>query len=82
MLYVMEHCTALISSLPLLQHDAARIEDLDTDAEDHAADDMRYACLARPWLPSARGERKVVPMMGYLPWRSVGEIEMPEIGAL
>jgi hypothetical protein len=32
-----------------MQHDEHRPEDLDTDAEDHAVDDARYACLSRPY---------------------------------
>jgi hypothetical protein len=37
-------------SLPMLQHDAERPEDLDTSAEDHVADEARYACMSRPWI--------------------------------
>jgi hypothetical protein len=33
-----------------LQHDPDRPEDLDTTAEDHAANDWRYACNSRPWM--------------------------------
>jgi hypothetical protein len=33
-----------------LQHDAANAEDVDTDGEDHAPDETRYACMARPWV--------------------------------
>jgi hypothetical protein len=36
----------------VLQHDQHRAEDLDTDAEDHAADDVRYACSSRPYVKS------------------------------
>jgi hypothetical protein len=36
--------------MPVLQHDPMKAEDLDTDSEDHAADMIRYACMARPWL--------------------------------
>ena len=32
-----------------MQHDKDRPEDLDTNMEDHAADDLRYACMARPY---------------------------------
>lgn len=41
----------LIRTLPLLQHDENDVEDLDTDAEDHAADELRYALMSRPWTP-------------------------------
>jgi hypothetical protein len=34
--------------VPVLQHDPDRLEDLDTDGEDHVADEVRYACLSRP----------------------------------
>jgi hypothetical protein len=33
----------------VLQHDPEKAEDLDTKAEDHAADEWRYACMSRPW---------------------------------
>ena len=43
-------CRDLIRTLPALQHDAARPEDVDTDSEDHAADAMRYGVMSRPWV--------------------------------
>ena len=43
-------CTELIRTLPILQHDPDRAEDLDTKQEDHAADELRYACMSRPWV--------------------------------
>ena len=49
-LYLFETCRDLIRTLPALQHDAARPEDLDTDGEDHAADELRYACMSRPYI--------------------------------
>jgi hypothetical protein len=51
-LYVFSTCKDFIRTFPVLQHDQNRAEDLDTDAEDHAADDCRYACLSRPWIKS------------------------------
>jgi Terminase large subunit, T4likevirus-type, N-terminal len=47
MLYVFSTCTDFIRTIPLLQHDPLRPEDLDTRGEDHIADEARYACLAR-----------------------------------
>lgn len=52
-------CVDTIRTLPALQHDPNRPEDVDTDSEDHAADDVRYACLSRPWIP--RPERPQRP---------------------
>jgi len=43
-------CEDSIRTIPVLQHDKDRLEDLDTEAEDHAADDWRYACMSRPWI--------------------------------
>ena len=48
MLYVFDTCRDFIRTVPTLQHDPARPEDLDTAAEDHIADETRYACLSRP----------------------------------
>lgn len=42
-------CVDSIRTIPALQHDQTKPEDLDTDAEDHAADEWRYACMSRPW---------------------------------
>jgi hypothetical protein len=39
-----------IRTIPVLQHDPMKPEDLDTNSEDHAADMVRYATMARPWL--------------------------------
>lgn len=50
MLVVFSTCADLIRTLPVLQHDPDKPEDLDTNAEDHAADELRYACMSRPWV--------------------------------
>lgn len=49
MLVCFSTCTDSIRTIPALQHDKDRIEDVDTDGEDHAGDDWRYACMSRPW---------------------------------
>lgn len=50
MLYVFDTCRDFIRTVPVLQHDSGRPEDLDTGAEDHVADEARYACLSRPLI--------------------------------
>lgn len=50
MLVTFSTCTDSIRTIPVLQHDPNRAEDLDTHTEDHAADDWRYACMSRPWV--------------------------------
>lgn len=49
MLYSFSTCSALNRTLPALQHDPLRAEDVDTDGEDHAPDECRYVCMSRPW---------------------------------
>jgi hypothetical protein len=50
MLYVFSSCVNLIRSLPALQHDPRRPEDLDSSGDDHLADSLRYAVASRPWV--------------------------------
>ena len=61
MLYVGDQCEDLIRTLPTLQHDEKHPEDLDTDAEDHAADELRYACMSRPWRPAKLPQAVLFP---------------------
>ena len=55
MLAVFDTCRDFIRTVPVLQHDPLRPEDLDTAAEDHVADEARYACLSRPLIAAAPG---------------------------
>jgi hypothetical protein len=43
-------CKDFIRTVPVLQHDITRPEDLDTSAEDHAADEARYGLMSRPLI--------------------------------
>lgn len=57
-------CQDSIRTIPSLQHDQDRIEDLDTDGEDHAGDDWRYACMSRPYVkdkPKPKQDSFVAP---------------------
>lgn len=51
-----EGCTHLIRTLPQLIYDEHRVEDVDTDGEDHAYDALRYGLMQRP-IP--RDQRKL-----------------------
>lgn len=48
MMYIFATCLDWIRTVPVLQHDKTRAEDIDTNGEDHAADETRYVCLSRP----------------------------------
>ena len=52
MLVVFSNCIDTIRTLPVMQHDKDRVEDIDTTQEDHAADEIRYACMSRPYVRS------------------------------
>lgn len=58
MVVCFDTCRDSIRTIPVLQHDQDKPEDLDTEAEDHAADDWRYACMSRPWVPSRPAEKR------------------------
>lgn len=49
MLFVFATCTNLIRTLPALQHDENKPEDVDTDGEDHVGDALRYGAMSRPY---------------------------------
>jgi hypothetical protein len=46
-MYFMNHCRAAIGTLPILPRDEKDPDDVDTDAEDHAYDEIRYRALAK-----------------------------------
>lgn len=45
-LYVMDNCREFIRTVPPLPRDERDMDDIDTEAEDHIADETRYRCLA------------------------------------
>jgi len=47
-LHIFSTCSHLIRTLPALQHDPLKAEDVDTNGEDHAPDALRYGCMSRP----------------------------------
>lgn len=61
MIYCFNTCMNSIRTIPALQHDEHVPEDLDTNAEDHAADEWRYACMSRPWTRPSPTDKKAKP---------------------
>ena len=45
-LYFMDNCRAAIATLPVLPRDEDNEDDVDSEAEDHVYDDVRYRVLA------------------------------------
>lgn len=56
--YIFSNCTHLIRTMPELPMDQTRIEDVDTDAEDHAYDAARYGLMFKPLKPTKKPEVK------------------------
>lgn len=50
-MYIFNTCKNTIRTLPTLQYDEHKVEDLDTDGEDHIADEIRYMCNKLPIKP-------------------------------
>jgi hypothetical protein len=51
MMYVFKNCKAFIRTIPTLIFDDHKVEDLNTEGEDHIADETRYFCMSRPIKP-------------------------------
>ena len=57
MMYIFRNCEAFIRTIPILQYDDHKPEDLNTEGEDHVADEARYFLMSRPIKP----KHEVVP---------------------
>lgn len=58
-MYVFTNCRDFIRTVPKMMFDPHNPEDLDSDLEDHACDDWRYLCMARPIQPKAEKKNEV-----------------------
>jgi hypothetical protein len=76
-IYFFSTCVHTIRTLPLLQHDASRAEDLDSEGEDHAADETRYACMSRPYVKS---DPFAKPKARFLNEATFDELMWPKYG--
>lgn len=56
--YVFRTCRDFIRTVPLLEYDPIKPEDIDTDGEDHIADEWRYVCMSRPITPREVSQEK------------------------
>lgn len=66
MMQVFECCKDFIRTIPSLPYSMTKVEDVNTDSEDHCYDSVRYMCMARP-VPlrqSAVAPRKVFDPYG------------------
>jgi hypothetical protein len=68
MIVTFHTCVDSIRTIPFLQHDPDRAEDIMTDSEDHAADEWRYACMSRPYVRTIEKPLQKI-VSGYRAWR-------------
>lgn len=51
MMYVFNNCKDFIRTIPMLMYSEKKVEDIDTEQEDHIADEWRYFCMTKPMKP-------------------------------
>lgn len=61
-MYVFDSCKAFLRTIPELLYSPSRPEDLDTELEDHVADEVRYLCMSRPVTPLTPKPSRVLTM--------------------
>lgn len=59
MMYIFKNCEAFIRTIPLLCYSETLPEDLNTDDEDHLADEWRYFLMSHPISPRIQEEEKL-----------------------
>ena len=64
---IFSSCRNLIRTLPLLPLDDHNPEDVNTDAEDHAYDALRYGCMSRPMHTSYANRLNRTPRPQFQP---------------
>lgn len=79
---VFESCYDTIRTIPALIYDKHRVEDVDTDGEDHTYDMIRYHFMSRPFAPE-EGQKKV-NLIRQFKYRKIAEMrgEDDDIGDL
>ena len=81
MFYVFNTCKNFIRTIPLLQFDDRKVEDLNTEGEDHIADCWRYMLMSRPISPRTPPKEdtySMSPLKQYLdiPKENLGNVRV------
>ena len=66
MLYVFRTCRDFIRTLPILQYSRLAPEDVDSDGEDHIADETRYLCMLVPMRAEVARSEKIPTVLDPL----------------
>ncbi len=65
-LYVFRNCRDFIRTLPTLQYSRLSPEDVDSDGEDHIADETRYLCMMVPVCQQAAHSERIPTVLDPL----------------
>lgn len=79
MIYFMDCCVHAARTIPTLPRDPNKLDDIDTNAEDHPADAIRYGCMARPYEPPFPAIQKPGQVNPYA--RSIEEFTLEDAWA-
>ena len=60
MFYCFSTCKHFIRTVPNLVYDDVKVEDVDTDGEDHIYDEWRYACMEYPIEPREQVKQRLI----------------------
>lgn len=74
LLVLHESCEQAIRTVPTIQHDDKNPEDLDTDSEDHAPDEIRYACMSRPQIRDMPNHSRGVDFSKAAPLPTINQL--------
>ena len=66
MLYVFRNCRDFLRTLPTLQYSRTAPEDVDSEQEDHIADETRYLCMMIPMRPQQSAAPKKLTVLDPL----------------
>ena len=64
-LQVFSTCKEFIRTVPTLPYSEKKPEDIDSDAEDHIYDELRYVCMDHPVVPAKKPPREYKPFSPY-----------------
>ena len=58
-------CKEFIRTVPTLPYSTKKPEDIDSDAEDHIYDELRYVCMDHPVVPKSKPPAEYKPFSPF-----------------
>jgi len=75
MMYVFNTCKDFIRTIPNLVYDLKKVEDINSDQEDHIYDETRYICMAKP----IKSRKNMMAPRAIETFDPLGLIERPKV---